>query len=124
VATEPTVRLMPTEPDLAPVGQPAAPALSVEEIRDRPEAGRLVSADAAVGPLLLSADQAAALCGVSPATWYRMGSAGRCPSPVRLSRGCVRWRAEELRDWIAAGCPSRREWEARRDAVSGNNRPR
>jgi predicted DNA-binding transcriptional regulator AlpA len=116
VATESTVRLMPTESDLAPVVQPAAPALSVEEIRGRPEAGRLVSPDAAVGPLLLAADQAAALCGVSPATWYRMSSAGRCPAPVRLSRGCVRWRAEELRDWVASGCPNRPEWEARSNA--------
>ena len=78
----------------------------------------------AVEPLLLPADRAAALCGVSPATWYRMASAGRCPAPVRLSRGCVRWRAEELRDWIAAGCPSRREWEARRAADSAGARPR
>jgi predicted DNA-binding transcriptional regulator AlpA len=78
----------------------------------------------AVEPLLLNADQAAALCGVSSATWYRMSSAGRCPAPLRLSAGCVRWRVEELRDWIAVGCPSRREWEARRAAANGNVRPR
>jgi predicted DNA-binding transcriptional regulator AlpA len=73
--------------------------------------------------LLLTADQAATLCGLSPATWYRMSSAGRCPGPLRLSRGCVRWRAEELRDWIAAGCPGRREWQARRAAENANGRP-
>jgi len=29
-----------------------------------------------------------------------------------LSHGCVRWRVEELRDWIAAGCPDPKPWEA------------
>ena len=78
----------------------------------------------AVEPWLVSAHQAATLCGLSPATWYRLASAGRCPAPLRLSRGCVRWRAEELRDWIAAGCPSRREWEARRAVEHGSDRRR
>jgi predicted DNA-binding transcriptional regulator AlpA len=72
-----------------------------------------------VKALLLSAAQAAILCGLSPATWYRMGSAGRCPAPPRLSRGCVRWRTEELRDWIAGGCPDRRTWEALGRAKGG-----
>jgi predicted DNA-binding transcriptional regulator AlpA len=81
----------------------ASAALSVE-------AGRPASA------LLLTARQAAAMCGVSLATWHRMVSAGRCPAPLRLSRGCVRWRAGELAEWVAAGCPPRREFEARRAA--------
>jgi prophage regulatory protein len=71
--------------------------------------------------LLLAARQAAALCGVSLATWWRMDAAGRCPAPIRLSPGCVRWRRDELESWIQSGCPSRREWEARRNA---NGRPR
>jgi predicted DNA-binding transcriptional regulator AlpA len=50
-----------------------------------------------------------------------MVSAGRCPAPLRLSRGCVRWRAGELAEWVAAGCPPRREFEARR-AAQGNGR--
>jgi predicted DNA-binding transcriptional regulator AlpA len=69
---------------------------------------------AAAEPLLLDARQAAALCGVSPATWYRMAAAGCCPAPLRLSRGCVRWRSEELRRWVEAGCPDRRTWNAMR----------
>jgi predicted DNA-binding transcriptional regulator AlpA len=110
----PSVRIVP-----APDGTPA-----VEVLHDHPAAGRPASLAAAVEPLLLSADQAAALCGVSPATWYRMASAGRCPAPLRLSRGCVRWRTQELRDWIGGGCPSRREWEARRAAINASGRPR
>jgi predicted DNA-binding transcriptional regulator AlpA len=99
-------------PDTAP-----APADPLAHLRDRPEAP-------AVEPLLAPADQAAALCAVSPATWYRMAAAGRCPAPVRLSPGCVRWRLDELREWITAGCPSRREWEARRAAANAGGRPR
>jgi prophage regulatory protein len=77
------------------------------------------SPPAAPEPLLLTAPQAAALCGVSEATWHRMSAAGRCPAPVRLSRGCVRWLAEELRAWAAARCPGRKEWQARQ----GGGRP-
>jgi predicted DNA-binding transcriptional regulator AlpA len=91
---------------------PAEPILPIHPAPDSTPAGP-------VEALLLTADQAAALCGVSAATWYRMASAGRCPAPVRLSRGCVRWRAEELRDWIKGGCPPRGEWEARRAAGNG-----
>jgi predicted DNA-binding transcriptional regulator AlpA len=79
-------------------------------VADRPAAGS--QAPLAVEPLLLPAPAAAALSGISEATWYRLASAGRCPAPVRLSRGCVRWRAEEVRRWIEAGCPDRRAWEA------------
>jgi predicted DNA-binding transcriptional regulator AlpA len=73
--------------------------------------------------LLLAARQAAALCGVSLATWHRMASAGRCPAPLRLSTGCVRWRRDELEGWVAAGCPNRQTWEALR-AAQHNGRPR
>jgi predicted DNA-binding transcriptional regulator AlpA len=80
----------------------------------RPETGRSASLTAGLQPLLLAAPQAAALCGVSEATWHRMNASGRCPAPLRLSRGCVRWRAEELRAWIQAGAPRRKGWEALR----------
>jgi prophage regulatory protein len=73
--------------------------------------------------LLLAARQAAALCGVSVATWWRWRAAGCCPAPVRVG-GCVRWRAEELREWTKAGCPPRSEWEALRAAAQCNGRPR
>jgi predicted DNA-binding transcriptional regulator AlpA len=74
--------------------------------------------DAALPPLLLTARQAAVLCAVSPATWWRWVSAGRSPAPVRVG-GCVRWPLDGpggLRAWIAAGCPDRRTWEAMRAA--------
>lgn len=97
----------------------AAPSLDTAPAQPA-EAARPMSSAAAVEPVLLAARQAAALCGVSVATWHRMTAAGRCPAPLRLSPGCVRWRRPELLEWVEAGCPGRREWEARRAAqVSG-----
>jgi prophage regulatory protein len=78
---------------------------------------------AAVPPspaLLLTARQAAGMCGVSLATWWRWDAAGRCPAPIRLSAGCVRWRRDELESWVACGCPRRKEWASR----NANGRPR
>jgi excisionase family DNA binding protein len=73
-------------------------------------------------PLLLRAREAAAACAVSLATWRRWGAAGRCPAPVR-NGSTVRWRREELREWVEAGMPGRKEWAARR-GVNANGRPR
>ena len=61
-------------------------------------------------PLLLTARQAAALCGKSLRTWRSWDSAGVIPRPVRIRR-CTLWRADELREWIEAGCPNRQQWE-------------
>src|SRR4051794_21709084 len=90
---------------ILPGTDPASPhADPVADPRDRPEAGRPASLAAAVElpPLLVDADAAARLLGVSIATWYRMASAGRTPAPVRLTRGCVRYRYAELVEWCAA----------------------
>jgi predicted DNA-binding transcriptional regulator AlpA len=64
-------------------------------------------------PFLLRASQAAKLCGVSLRTWRTWDSAGRIPAPVRIGSRSVFWRADELRAWVAAGCPRRADWEAR-----------
>lgn len=63
-------------------------------------------------PLLLSARQSAKLCGRSLRTWRTWDALGLIPKPVRIGRNTL-WRADELREWIAAGCPRRTEWEAR-----------
>ncbi len=64
------------------------------------------------GALLLTARQAAATCGKSLRTWRSWDSAGWIPRPVRIGRSTL-WRADELREWVAAGCPRREQWEAR-----------
>ena len=61
-------------------------------------------------PLLLTARQAASMCGKSPRTWRMWDAAGRIPQPVRIGRSTL-WRLDELRAWAAAGCPRRKEWE-------------
>lgn len=62
--------------------------------------------------LLLTAQQAALLCGKSLRTWRSWDAAGWIPQPVRIGRSTL-WRVEELKAWVAAGCPHRNVWEAR-----------
>lgn len=64
-------------------------------------------------PLLLTARQAATVCGKSLRTWRTWDAAGWIPRPVRIGRSTL-WRADELRAWVSAGCPRRAEWEARK----------
>jgi len=73
---------------------------------DFPEKKREVSA------LLVTAKQAAAMCGKSLRTWRASDAAGWIPRPVRINRSTL-WRVDELRAWVAAGCPRRDEWELR-----------
>ena len=74
---------------------------------------RVVGDDhAGAGPLLVSTKQAAAMCGKSLRTWRTWDSAGWIPQPVRIGRSTL-WRLDELREWVEAGCPRRKEWEAR-----------
>lgn len=63
-------------------------------------------------PLLITAKQCAATCGKSVRTWRSWDAAGLIPRPVRIGRSTL-WRANEIQDWITAGCPCRQEWEAR-----------
>jgi predicted DNA-binding transcriptional regulator AlpA len=88
-----------------------APTLdqTLARMSDRPEAG---------DPLLIDAKALARLLAVSEATLARMKSAAKLPRPVELSRGCHRYRLAEIRAWVEAGCPARREWEARQVARS------
>jgi predicted DNA-binding transcriptional regulator AlpA len=69
------------------------------------------AAPAVLPPLLVRRREAARLCGLSPASWDRLTSAGRTPAPIRLG-SAVLWSVEELRAWIAAGCPDRQTWAA------------
>ena len=55
-------------------------------------------------PLLIPAEELARLLQVSTRTLWRLRSAGELPQPVRFG-GTVRWRLDEVRKWIAEGCP-------------------
>lgn len=64
-------------------------------------------------PQLIPDTAAAALAGVSRATWHRLRAAGKLPPPVKLGRSC-RWNRAEVLLWIDAGCPDARTWAAMR----------
>ena len=72
---------------------------------------------ASIEPLAVDANRAASLCGVSVRFWWALHSSGRCPSPLRLGRA-VRWRTDELRDWLSAGAPPRDRWQEMRDTTT------
>lgn len=60
--------------------------------------------------LALPAGDVARLLKVSPRHLASLNATGRLPRPVRFGRS-VRWNAEELRQWLSAGAPSRDVWE-------------
>jgi len=70
---------------------------------------RFKAAIAAVEPLAVGAEEAAALCGVGRSLWCELDRAGRIPLPLKLGARCV-WSVAELRRWMDAGCPDRERW--------------
>lgn len=58
-----------------------------------------------VAPVVVTARQLAIMLQVSKRTLFRMRSAGRLPAPLRVG-GVVRWRLQDVQNWIANGCPS------------------
>ncbi len=64
--------------------------------------------------LLLSARRAAAQCGMSLRTWRTWDAAGFVPAPIKVGRSTF-WRVNELKEWIAAGCPKRDAWNTIQD---------
>lgn len=60
-----------------------------------------------IEPLLIDTRHVAALLGLSLRQVKRLLSAGEMPAPIRL-RSSVRFAADTIRQWIAAGCPSPR----------------
>lgn len=65
--------------------------------------------------LLFRARDLAAVLRISVRTLWRLDATAKLPRPVRLGSAC-RWRRGEIEAWIAAGCPTRAEWDARGDA--------
>lgn len=59
--------------------------------------------------LLMTAQEAWMLCGMKKTTWYKNQSRKKIPAPVRVN-GFIRWRRQEILDWIEAGCPPQSKW--------------
>ena len=49
---------------------------------------------------LLSRKQLEATLGISRSQIYKQMRLGKFPEPITLSSKCVRWRAEEIREWV------------------------
>ena len=64
--------------------------------------------------LLLRAEDAAALCSTSARTWRTWGTIGKIPRPIYIGR-IPFWRYDELKAWVAAGCPDRAMWDTIRE---------
>lgn len=70
-----------------------------------------VRGDSRTTSLTLGCDEAAALLGMSRATFWKLHSNGKVPLPIRFSDRVVRWRRKELEAWVNAGCPPRDAWK-------------
>jgi len=66
-----------------------------------------------LNPLLLPAREAAKLLNISLAFFYSLHNTGKVPLPRKLGRRTL-WSVQELKDWIAAACPGRAEWQRQR----------
>jgi len=60
---------------------------------------------------LLSAKALAKMLSLSKRQIFRLNSGAKIPAPVRIG-GAVRWSAQEISAWLAAGAKDRRTWES------------
>jgi len=63
--------------------------------------------------MLIPAEIASAMCGLSVRTWRRLDATGKVPRAIVIGGRIRRWNRAEVESWIEAGCPKRREWESR-----------
>jgi predicted DNA-binding transcriptional regulator AlpA len=71
----------------------------------------LTDAEPTPDELLIGLKQLAALLGRSASALSRDVEAGRVPSAVLLG-GSRKWRIDEIRAWVTAGCPDHATWVA------------
>lgn len=82
----------------------------MSSVQPRIDGEREVAPTAPIGPAapvgveLVNARELARVLAVSERTLYRLKSTGELPPPVVLG-GSVRWRLDEIRQWISKGCP-------------------
>ncbi|MHC4477709.1 MAG: helix-turn-helix transcriptional regulator [Planctomycetota bacterium] len=71
---------------------------------------------------LLTAQAVADRLSLSKRAVFRMRSAGLICAPLTVGRGAVRWRLTDIERWIAWGCPTKKDFEAMRQAGGNNDR--
>lgn len=62
------------------------------------------------GPQLIEVTELAKMLGISPRTIWRLKDAGKVPKPISIGSR-VRWRKDEITEWIKAGCPPTVRWK-------------
>ena len=63
---------------------------------------------------LLSVQDVCRMLGCSRRTVYRLKDSGQMPPSIKIG-GMVRWRPDEIENWISAGCPDLRGRNPRRN---------
>ena len=69
---------------------------------------------------LLTAQAVGAKLSLSKRAIFRMRSSGLICLPVKVGAGAIRWRQSDIEKWISMGCPSKSEFEARKEAEKSN----
>lgn len=64
----------------------------------------LLPASPVAVPVLITKRAAAGMLGIGVSTLERYVACRWVPAPLRIGHA-VRWRVQDLRDWIDAGCP-------------------
>ena len=60
---------------------------------------------------LLTAKQLGGLLSLSKRQIFRLNSCGKLPAPIRIG-GSVRWVESTIAEWLNAGAPDRKTWQA------------
>ena len=60
---------------------------------------------------LLSAEAVGKMLSLSRRQIFRLNSSGKIPPPIRIG-GAVRWAESTIAEWLAAGAPDRKTFEA------------
>jgi len=63
---------------------------------------------------LLTAKSLAAMLSTSVRSVWRYRSAGRLPETVNIA-GSIRWRRQDIEQWIEMNCPDQQEFKARKE---------
>ena len=64
---------------------------------------------------LLTAKKIGALLSLSKRQIFRLNSCGKIPAPIRIG-GSVRWAESTIAQWLKAGAPDRKSFEAMQQA--------
>ena len=67
-------------------------------------------------PKLLTAKAVGEMLSLSKRQIFRLNSSGKIPSPIRIG-GSVRWAETTITQWLQAGAPDRKSFEAMQEVM-------